>query len=326
MPTLRKHYGSWQSIVRNQGHPTLTKSFKSRTDAKRWGVETELKLRREDAGIAKIKFPKFEDVARRYVEEVSIHKRSHRDERYTILGLFHEAWSSYPIHRIRPSTISSYMAKLSETVSGSTINRRLDVISSMFTTFKKEYGYPVDNPVLSIRRPKKAQPRDRRFTDEELDKLIKGNRTSPQLRSIMKIALETGLRMSEILRLDARLIEGSTIKIPVAKTRPRIIPLTTDALAEIRNADLPFTLTKYALDKQFRKLCKYYGIEDAHFHDLRHQALTNFMKDKGLNVPETMMIAGHSDPRMLLRIYNNLEVSHVANKLNNDSKSTKQNA
>ena len=326
MPTLRKHYGSWQSIVRIQGHPTLTKSFKSRTDAKRWGVETELKLRREDAGIAKIKFPKFEDVARRYVEEVSIHKKSHRDERYTILVLFHEAWSSYPIHRIRPTTINNYMAKLSETVSGSTINRRLDVISSMFTTFKKEYGYPVDNPVLSIRRPKKAQPRDRRFTDEELDKLIKGNRTSPQLRSIMKIALETGLRMSEILRLDARLIEGSTIKIPVAKTRPRIIPLTTDALAEIRNADLPFTLTKYALDKQFRKLCKYYGIEDAHFHDLRHQALTNFMKDKGLNVPETMMIAGHSDPRMLLRIYNNLEVSHVADKLNNDSKSTKQNA
>ena len=315
MPTLRKHYGSWQSIVRIQGHPTLTKSFKSRTDAKRWGVETELKLRREDAGIAKIKFPKFEDVARRYVEEVSIHKKSHRDERYTILGLIQEAWSSYPIHRIRPSTISSYMAKLSETVSGSTINRRLDVISSMFTTFKKEYGYPVDNPVLSIRRPKKAQPRDRRFSDEELDKLLKGNRTSPQLRSIMKIALETGLRMSEILRLDARLIEGNTIKIPVAKTRPRIIPLTTDALAEIRNADLPFTLTKYALDKQFRKLCKYYGIEDAHFHDLRHQALTNFMKDKGLNVPETMMIAGHSDPRMLLRIYNNLEVAHVAAKL-----------
>ena len=226
MPTLRKHYGAWQSIVRIQGHPALTKSFKSRTDAKRWGVETELKLRREDAGIAKIKFPKFEDVARRYVEEVSIHKKSHRDERYTILGLIQEAWSSYPIHRIRPSTISSYMAKLSETVSGSTINRRLDVISSMFTTFKKEYGYPVDNPVLSIRRPKKAQPRDRRFSDEELDKLLKGNRTSPQLRSIMKIALETGLRMSEILRLDARLIEGNTIKIPVAKTRPRIIPLT----------------------------------------------------------------------------------------------------
>ena len=31
---------------------------------------------------------------------------------------------------------------------------------------------------------------------------------------------------------------------------------------------------------------------------------------------ETMKIAGHSDPRMLLRIYNNLEAHHVAKKLN----------
>ena len=86
-------------------------------------------------------------------------------------------------------------------------------------------------------------------------------------------------------------------------------------MAEIRNADLPFTLTKYALDKQFRKLCKYYGIEDAHFHDLRKQSLTNFMLDKKLSVAETMMIAGHSDPRMLLRTYNNLKVEDVAKKL-----------
>ena len=110
-------------------------------------------------------------------------------------------------------------------------------------------------------------------------------------------------------------LTAALLKIPVAKTKPRIIPLTPAALAEIKNADLPFTLSKYALDKQFRRLCNNYGIKDAHFHDLRHQALTNFMKDKGLNVPETMMIAGHSDPRMLLRIYNNLEVAHVAAKL-----------
>ena len=316
MSTLRKHYGNWQSIVRIQGHPSLTKSFKNRTDAKRWGIQTELKLRREDAGVAKIHFPKFEDVARRYIEEVSVHKKCHRDERYTILGLFKESWSSYPIHRIRPNTINRYKDNLSQTVSSATVNRRLDVISSMFTTFKKEWGYPVDNPVLSIRRPKKSPPRDRRFTDEELDKLIRGNKTSPQLRTIIQIALETGMRMSEILRIDVRNVEGNTLKIPVAKTKPRTIPLTKEAIALIKNADLPFTLTKYALTKQFRRLCNTYGIKDAYFHTLRHQALTNFMKDKGLNVPETMMIAGHSDPRMLLRIYNNLEVAHVADKLN----------
>ena len=40
------------------------------------------------------------------------------------------------------------------------------------------------------------------------------------------------------------------------------------------------------------------------------------MKDHKLNVPETMKIAGHRDPRMLLRVYNNLEAAHVAEKLN----------
>ena len=316
MSTLRKHGQKWQSIVRVTGHPAIYKSFKSKTDATRWAALTEVKLRREDAGIIKIKFPKFEDVARRYIEEVSIHKKCHRDERYTILGLLKESWSTYPIHRIKPTTINKYRDTLGARVSASTVNRRLDVISSMFTTFKKEWGYPVDNPVLAIRRPKRAAPRDRRFTDDELNLLIRGNHTTPELRSIINIALLTGMRLSEILRLDARMIEGNTLMIPIAKTKPRKIPLTHEALTEIKNADLPFRLTKYALDKKFRRLCNKYNIKDAHFHDLRHQALTNFMKDKGLNVPETMLIAGHSDPRMLLRIYNNLEVHHVAKKLN----------
>ena len=192
----------------------------------------------------------------------------------------------------------------------------MDAISTIFTQCKKEWGYPVDNPVLAIRRPKRAAPRDRRFSEAELNLLIRGNHTTPELRSIIKIALLTGMRLSEILRIDARNIEGNTLAIPIAKTKPRVIPLTKEALTEIKNADLPFRLTKYALDKKFRRLCKKYNIKDAHFHDLRHQALTNFMKDKGLNVPETMMIAGHSDPRMLLRIYNNLEAQHVADKLN----------
>ena len=227
-----------------------------------------------------------------------------------------EAWSSYPINKIKPATINKYKDTLAKRVSGGTINRRLDVISSMFTTFKKEWGFPVDNPVLAIRRPKRAAPRDRRFSEAELNLLIRGNHTTPELRSIINIALLTGMRLSEILRIDVRNIEGNTLSIPVAKTKPRVIPLTKDAAAEIKNADLPFRLSKYALDKKFRRLCKKYKIKDAHFHDLRHQALTNFMKDKGLNVPETMMIAGHSDPRMLLRVYNNLEAQHVADKLN----------
>ena len=315
MSTIRKQGQKWQSIVRVLGHPYISKSFTTRTDATRWANQTEVKLRREDAGISKINFPKFEDVARRYIEEISILKKCYTDERCTILNLLKESWSVYPINRIKNHTINKYRDESLKSVSGSTVNRRLDVISSMFTTFKKEWAYPVENPVLTIRRPKKAEPRDRRLTDAEIEKLLKGNRTSPTMRTIIEIALESGMRLSEIIRVDVSLIEGNTLTIPIAKSGKRIIPLTPKAVALIKNAELPFKISKWQVSKQFRKLCIGYGIKNAVFHDCRRNALTDFMRKHNLDVASTMKIAGHSDPRMLLRIYNNLEAHHVAAKL-----------
>jgi len=315
MATVRKHYRKWQAVVRVNGHPSIIKSFVSKTDAKRWAEIIEVKLRREEAGIARIKFPNFEEVAQRYIEEISVLKKSYSDEKCTILNFLKENWSTYPINRIVPDTINKYKNKRSNELTGSTINRRLDVLSSMYTTFKKEWGYPVENPILCIRRPKRAEPRNRRFTDNELNKLIKGNRASPKLRLIIQIALETAMRQGEILRVKPEDINGNTLFIPIAKTKPRTIPLTLKAMLLLNNAELPFNITGNALSKQFKKLCNHYGIEDAHFHDLRRQSLTNFMLERNLSVAETMMIAGHSDPRMLLRTYNNLKVEDVAKKL-----------
>ena len=316
MSTIRKQSKKWNAIVRVQGHPYISRTFVSKTDASRWANLTEVKLRREDAGISKMKFPKFEDVARRYIEEVSILKKCYRDERSKILQFVKESWAVYPINRILPHTINKWKENALKTLSGGSVNRKLDVISSMFTTFKREWGYPVDNPVLSIRRPKKAEPRDRRLSDAEIKKLLTGNRTSPIMRSIIEISLETGMRLSEILRADHQFIEGNTLKIPIAKTKPRVIPLTNKALKLLKDAELPFKISKWQVSKQFRKLCIGYGIKGAVFHTCRHNALTDFMRKHNLNVPETMKIAGHTDPRMLLRIYNNLEAQHVADKLN----------
>ena len=59
MATIRKLRGNWQCMIRVINHPNLSRTFKKHEDAKRWGNETELKIRREDAGIVKIKFPSF---------------------------------------------------------------------------------------------------------------------------------------------------------------------------------------------------------------------------------------------------------------------------
>jgi integrase len=42
------------------------------------------------------------------------------------------------------------------------------------------------------------------------------------------------------------------------------------------------------------------GIEDLHFHDLRHEAISRLF-ELGLSAPEVSIISGHRDARMLLR-------------------------
>ena len=313
---IRKRGNKWQSQIRIVNRPCLSKSFKSRTDAKRWSIVVEQKMRREDAGIAHIKFPFFRDLATRYINEVSQYKKCFRVERNIINSLLFETWAEYPINRITPPIISKFRDKRRGKLKDNTINRTLDVISTLYTTFRKEWGYPVKNPVLSIRRLKNPEPRNRRFTEAEINLLLRGNRTTEQLREIIEIGLETGMRQSEILNIHPDHIKDQTLFIPVAKTKPRLIPLTKKALSVLKNATLPFNIDRHLLGKRFRRLCKHYRIKDAHFHDLRKQSLTNFMKDKKLNVPDTMLIAGHKDPRMLLSIYNNLQVADVAKKLN----------
>jgi len=168
MATLRIHGKKWQSIIRIAGHPILAKSFKSKTDAKRWAIETELKIRREDAGIAKIKYPTFNEIGLRYIADVSSTKRGFINERNIIKSLLKESWSAYPINKITPDVIGKFRDRQSKTITGTSINRKLDVISTVFTTCRKEWGYPASNPVLSIRRPKKGEPRNRRLRTRNL--------------------------------------------------------------------------------------------------------------------------------------------------------------
>ena len=315
MSYIRKMGKHWQCLVRIKDHPNLSKTFKKHEDAKRWSIETELKIRREDAGIAKISYPTFSDIGLRYIADVSIVKKGFINERNIIKALFREAWSAYPLNKITPDIIGKFRDKQLKSITGTSINRKLDVISTIFTTCRKEWGYPAANPVLSIRRPKKNEPRNRRLSEKELTLLIRGNHTSEVMRTIMQIMLETGMRSGEVVRISHDHLRGATLHIPITKTVPRTIPLTKKSLELIKNATLPFNTTVDAIGKKFAKLCKKYKIKDAVPHDLRHNSLSDFMRVKNLNVPETMLIAGHKDPRMLLRIYNNLQVQHVAEKL-----------
>ena len=48
MATIRKHYGKWQGLVRRVGNKVVSKTFVSKTQARKWCKQMEVKLDRGD--------------------------------------------------------------------------------------------------------------------------------------------------------------------------------------------------------------------------------------------------------------------------------------
>jgi integrase len=314
MAYIRRRKGSWQTVIRVQGYPPITKTFKTKIDAQRYSRDLENKLFREKHDIAKKKFPIMRDALIRYRDEVTVHKRSKEMETKLIKYILSEGFVNYAINLVDRSLIAQYRDRALRSLKSSSVNRRLAIISHLFTICKKEWVYDVANPVLSIRRPTNPEPRDRRFTQQELDKIFTCNRTNPHMKFIIRLALETGMRRSEIANIKPEHVKGNLLTIPVAKTKPRKIPLTPKAVQLLQN-NLPIKMSSNAIRLSWVRLTKKYGIEDARFHDLRHESLSRMFEEKSLNVPEVQLISGHLEPRTLMRVYANLRPQDLANKL-----------
>jgi len=128
------------------------------------------------------------------------------------------------------------------------------------------------------------------------------------------LAIETAMRRSEIANIKPEHVKGNILKIPVAKTKPRTIPLTPTAV-QLLEDNLPIRMSSNAIHLSWVRLTKKHGIEDARFHDLRHEGLSRMFEVKSLNVPEVQLISGHLEPRTLMRVYANLRPKDLADKL-----------
>ena len=173
--------------------------------------------------------------------------------------------------------------------------------------------------------PKVGMGRDRRLEQGEEEKLLS---ISGELKRIIIVALETGMRRGEILNIKKSHIDFNrqTLLIPLTKTdTPRTIPLSSRAIgvirAQLRGSEnvIPIeetTLFSYKPDsvtRAFIRLCKRQGLKNLRFHDLRHEATSRFF-EKGLNPVEVATITGHKDTRMLMR-YTHLRAEDLVKRL-----------
>jgi integrase len=262
MAYIRRRKGSWQTVIRVQGYPPITKTFKTKIDAQRYSRDLENKLFREKHDIAKKKFPLMRDALIRYRDEVVVHKRSKDMETKLIGYILSEGFVNYAVNLIDRSLIAQYRDRALRSLKSSSVNRRLAIISHFFTICKKEWGYDIVNPVLAIRRPTNPEPRNRRFEKEELEKIFTCNRTNPHMKFIIRLALETAMRRSEIANIKKEHVKGNLLIIPVAKTKPRTIPLTPKAVMKMEQQLFHEKWKNRYLVRRIKAIAKHYKQPD----------------------------------------------------------------
>jgi integrase len=182
----------------------------------------------------------------------------------------------------------------------------------MFEVAREEWGLPIrDNPVRGLKVGRVDPQRERRLRDGELDRLLTAERKcrNPLIGPIVRLAIETAMRRSEILSVTAEAIDLKNRCLVIGRTKngeTRTIPLSTAAM-DIFQTRLGgkaqgrlFPMTANALRLAWERLRERAKMTDLHFHDLRHEAISRLF-EKGLTVPEVAMISGHRDMRMLLR-------------------------
>lgn len=328
MATIRKKGDfQWHVQVRKKGFDAVTKTFDTRIEAENWAKITESEMVR---GVftdrSEAEATTLLEALDRYEREVSVLKDGYEQEKYRI-GI----WRADPLAKrslasLRSADLAKWRDNRLKQSAASTVRKDLAVISHLFTIAAKEWGLAVTNPIKNITLPKEDNARERRMEEDEESRLINaladsgaGSRSNHWMKPLVELAIETAARQSELLALkwvDVDLtkavarIRGQERADGKSRTKNgdkfRDVPLSSKARTVLSTmprsmGGYVFPTTVSAVKQAFVRACERAGIEDFHFHDLRHESTTRLAEKLAMH--ELMKVTGHKDTRMLARYY-----------------------
>ena len=320
MASIIKRNDKWFVRVRKHGKPSKSKTFNFKQDAQKWAIMIERELDQGLSGCVD-KSVTLGDLLKRYLKEVTPHKKSSNKETYRINALLKRSISGVSLSNLNSAIISSY--KYSRLADGARTTRYdLALIRHCLEFARLEWGYHLPtNPVDLVSKPKLNKPRDRRVGKEDIDTIMHALKHTKvtYLKPLILIAIETGLRQGELVKLmwcdvdlDSRLLKVKDTK----NGEDRVVPLSNKSISILQS--LPrlgttvFNASHSSLQNSWKRLIKRSGLIDLHFHDLRHEAISRFI-ERGLTIPEAASISGHKTQSMLLR-YAHPDLSYIKKK------------
>ena len=228
--------GRWKAIIRRAGWPMTVKTFRTQRDAGDWARRTEDDMvrgafiqrapgDRMTVAVAMKRYLSDVEPTKRPTTHVADEKRSKiivkHLGRYSLTALTPEVVAQFRDMRLagedRKDANGNALPR-----SNSTVRLDLALLGHLLTTAIKEWGVNLpSNPVTNIRRPAPGAGRNRRLYPDEESRLLTAvdQHSNPMMGWIVRIALETGMRWSEILSLHKSQVDIKRRIVRLLKTK-----------------------------------------------------------------------------------------------------------
>ena len=327
MGTIRKRGKRWQAMVRLVGHSPESRSFPTRALAAGWVDEREEALRSgRPGGHGRT----VGDAMRHYAEHVSPLHRGERWERVRLARMGRDDLAGLSIDAVTAADIARWRDRRLADVSAGSVLREWSLLRSVFEVAAVDLGWRRDNPMRGARKPSAPAHRDRRISDDEIERLrlalgwpsddVPVRTLSQQVAVMLLLAIETAMRAGEMHGLDWSRVDLRARYARLLATKngtARDVPLSTRAVQLLaglgpQSSGPVFMVAPGSRDALFRKARSAARIEGLTFHDTRHEAITRLARR--LDVLDLARMVGHRDLGSL-RVYYNATATEIAARL-----------
>lgn len=332
MASFRKRGDTWRAEIVRSG-VRLSESFKTKAEAVAWAAKKEAEILHGQHRHYTKSGKTLADAFDKYLEEISPTKGKHAWNETRIAFLRSEEQLEFVgdlIHKIQPDQIKKWATGRLKAVAPSTVNRDLNLLSAVFEAARSDWKWIPTNPVHEVRRPSNPKPRDRLISANERKRMLEqlGYVEGAPVATVQQyiavgflLAIETAMRRGELFGLEWTRVHLAKRFVRLEKTKngdARDVPLSKRAceliamLPKVKDEARCFPVNLGTADTLWRRAVKNAGIPDLHFHDTRHQAITDLSRK--IDVLALARMVGQRDPRSLM-IYYNETASAIASRL-----------
>jgi integrase len=339
----------WQIVIRKAGCGTITGTYDTEEEAKKFAKETEDRIEAERKAFAAPNpaLPpsgKLED--EKLLHTITLFRSTGPCiTRHTkLLPTIVKHIGEVTIGQLTANWIDDYFACMRKQITrrktfyaDESIVAQLRMINVVIKWRTAKLNVPTPRFEINTKKLPQgwAKERTRRLSAQEEQLLmsrlqkIKGP-SQPHWMLLVRLAIETGARLQELVFAEWNEISPDadfwTIPLPHTKCKKeRVMPFTSGAveiikqlwkLADPLNPRIFHTLKNpRSVTALFHRWSVSAGLVDFRFHDLRHEGISRFvLTQRNFTVHEIMKMVGHSSPKMLER-YMNLRGNELAQKI-----------